>query len=277
MVNMVLRDRLCRKMRMAEQQIRFDDAAAYEQMMGTWSRFAGEMFLDWVAPASGLRWIDIGCGSGAFTELIVQRCAPAEVQGVDPSAAQLAFARARHKGGVAHFREGHAGALPFPDDRFHSAVMALVLFFVPDPAQGVREMVRVVRAGGTVAAYAWDMLGGGFPLESVQAEMRALGVATLHPPSAEASRIEAMEKLWRDAGLEAVQTRQIGVQRTFDNFEQFWTISLLGSSIRQTVAAMPAEKLELLKARVRVRSPADAAGRIVCAARANAIKGRVII
>jgi hypothetical protein len=138
-------------------------------------------------------------------------------------------------------------------------------------------MVRVVRAGGTVAAYAWDMLGGGFPLESVQAEMRALGVATLHPPSAEASRIDAMEKLWRDAGLEAVQTRQIGVQRTFENFEQFWSISLLGSSIRPTVAAMPAEKLELLKVRVRVRLPADADGRIVCAARANAIKGRVII
>jgi ubiquinone/menaquinone biosynthesis C-methylase UbiE len=221
-------------MRMAEQQIRFDDAAAYEQMMGTWSSLAGQIFLDWLAPASGLRWIDIGCGSSAFTELIVQRCAPAEVQGVDPSAAQLAFARTRHENGAAHFREGHAGALPFLEDSFDTAVMALVLFFVPDPAQGVMEMVRVVRAGGTVAAYAWDMLGGGFPLESVQAEMRALDVATLHPPSAEASRIEAMEKLWRDAGLEAVQTRQIGVQRTFENFEQFWRISLLGSSIRQT-------------------------------------------
>src|SRR5437588_12131520 len=116
MVNRVLKHRVCRKMPMAEQQIRFDDAAAYEQMMGTWSRIAGEIFLAWVAPASGLRWIDIGCGSGAFTELIVQRCAPAEVQGIDPSAAQLAFGRARHKDGVAHFREGHAGTLPFPED-----------------------------------------------------------------------------------------------------------------------------------------------------------------
>jgi trans-aconitate methyltransferase len=70
---------------MAEQQIRFDDGAAYERMMGTWSRLAGDIFLDWLAPRPGLRWIDIGCGSGAFTELLVERCAPAEVQGIDPS------------------------------------------------------------------------------------------------------------------------------------------------------------------------------------------------
>jgi ubiquinone/menaquinone biosynthesis C-methylase UbiE len=74
---------------MAEQQIRFDDGAAYERMMGTWSRLAGDIFLDWLAPRPGLRWIDIGCGSGAFTELLVERCAPAKVQGIDPSEAQL--------------------------------------------------------------------------------------------------------------------------------------------------------------------------------------------
>ncbi len=61
---------------MAEQTIHFDDGAAYEQMMGIWSRFAGEIFLDWLALPSGLRWIDIGCGNGAFTELLVERCGP---------------------------------------------------------------------------------------------------------------------------------------------------------------------------------------------------------
>jgi trans-aconitate methyltransferase len=64
---------------MVEQKIRFDDAAAYEQMMEVWSRFAGEVFLDWLAPPSSLRWIDIGCGTGAFTELLVERCAPVRV------------------------------------------------------------------------------------------------------------------------------------------------------------------------------------------------------
>ena len=80
---------------MAEFKIRFDDGAGYERMMGVWSRLAGDIFLDWLALPPGLRWVDIGCGNGAFTELIVERCAPAEIQGIDPSQAQLAFARTR--------------------------------------------------------------------------------------------------------------------------------------------------------------------------------------
>ena len=80
---------------MAEQRIRFDDGAAYERMMGRWSQLAGAIFLDWLAPPAGLRWLDVGCGSGAFTELLVKRCAPATVYGIDPSQGQLAFARTR--------------------------------------------------------------------------------------------------------------------------------------------------------------------------------------
>src|SRR5215217_222260 len=97
---------------MVQPQIRYDDGAAYERMMGTWSRIAGEIFLDWLAPPHGLRWIDIGCGSGAFTELLVERCAPAEVQGIDPSEAQLSFARARSLGRMVKFHRGDALALP---------------------------------------------------------------------------------------------------------------------------------------------------------------------
>ena len=133
---------------MAEQQIRFDDGASYEQMMGIWSRSAGEIFLDWLAPPLGLRWIDVGCGNGAFTELLVERCSPAEVQGIDPSEGQLAFARTRPASRLAKFHQGDAMALPFADSSFDAAVMALVLVFVPDPAKGVSEMVRVVVPGG---------------------------------------------------------------------------------------------------------------------------------
>ena len=125
-----------------------------ERMMGVWSRAAGEVFLDWVAPRPGLRWIDVGCGNGAFTELLVERCAAAEVQGIDPSDAQLTFARARPAARVAEFRQGDAMALPFSEGRFDAAIMALVIFFVPDPGKGVAEMARVVRPGGTVATYA---------------------------------------------------------------------------------------------------------------------------
>jgi SAM-dependent methyltransferase len=160
---------------MAEQQIRFDDGAAYERMMGHWSRRAGDIFIDWLAPSAGLRWVDVGCGNGAFTELLVARCSPAEVHGVDPSEGQLAYARTRPGAANAQFSQGDAMALPFPDSRFDAATMALVIFFVPDPAKGVAELARVLAPGGTAAAYAWDMFGGGFPLEPIYVEIRALG------------------------------------------------------------------------------------------------------
>ncbi len=259
---------------MAVHQIRFEDGAAYERMMGNWSRLAGPIFLDWLAPLSGLRWIDVGCGNGAFTELLVERCAPVEVQGIDPSEGQLAFARVRPAARVAEFCQGDAMALPFTDNTFDAAVMALVIFFVPDPAKGVAEMVRVVRPGGTVATYAWDILGGGLPLEPIRVEMRAMGVTLPLPPNSGSSRMEALRELWTGAGLDAVETKEIVVQRTFADFDDFWTISL-GSSVGQTVAEMASADVELLKTRLRARLSADAAGRITYGARANAIKGCV--
>ena len=259
---------------MAAPEIRFDDGAAYERMMGGFSRLAGTVFLDWLAPPPGWRWIDVGCGSGAFTELLAERTAPAELQGIDPSEGQLAFARRRPVARVAEFRPGDAQALPFPDDRFDAAIMALVIFFVPDPAKGVAEMARVVRPGGTVAAYAWDLLGGGFPLEPIRAELRAMGIDPPLPPCPGASRADALRELWAAAGLEAIESRPISVQRVFADFEDFWTTSLLSSSIGATVAAMAAADVERLKERVRAHLPADAGGRIACGAHANAIRGR---
>jgi ubiquinone/menaquinone biosynthesis C-methylase UbiE len=172
---------------MAEIQIRYDDGVAYERMMGTWSRAAGAIFLDWLAPSRGLRWIDVGCGSGAFTELLVERCAPVEVEGIDPSEAQLSFARARPVGQIAKFHRGDALALPFSDARFDAAVMALVIFFVLDPAAGVAEMARVVCPGGTVAAYVWDITTGGHPLDPMHNEMIAMGFTTPLPPRSDVS------------------------------------------------------------------------------------------
>jgi ubiquinone/menaquinone biosynthesis C-methylase UbiE len=196
---------------MAETQIRFDDGAAYERGMKNWSQRAG--FLDWLAAPTGLKWIDVGCGNGAFTELLVERCALVEVQGIDPSEDQLAFAGKRPAARIAKFSRGDAMALPFPADTFDAATMALVISFVPDPLKGVTEMARVVRRGGTVAAYVWDMLGGGYPWELIRIEMRAMGLSVLNPSSQEASRIEALYDLWTRTGLDAVETRDITVQR----------------------------------------------------------------
>jgi SAM-dependent methyltransferase len=260
---------------MAEPQIRFNDGAGYERMMGTWSRFAGQVFLDWLKPASGLQWIDIGCGNGAFTELLAERCAPAGIEGIDPSEAQLAFARTRHTAGIAQFRQGDAMALPFADNSFDAASMALVIFFVPDPATGVAEMARVVRAGGLVASYAWDIEGGGFPAEPVLAELRAMGLPLIRPPSFAASRMENLRGLWTGVGLDRIETREIAVQRTFADFDDFWNTMLLGASIKATVATMTPDQIERLKINVRTQLAADHGGPITTGARANAIKGLV--
>jgi hypothetical protein len=122
-------------------------------------------------------------------------------------------------------------------------------------------MARVVRPDGLVTAYAWDALGGGSPTEPILAEMPALGLTPLRPPSANASPIEALRGLWMDAGLESVETREITVQRSFPDFDDFWNITT-GSTLKATLAGVEAGALEELKARVRARLPADAQGRI---------------
>ncbi|HEX5455466.1 MAG TPA: methyltransferase domain-containing protein [Stellaceae bacterium] len=259
---------------MAEPQIRFEDGGSYESYMGPWSRQVGEVFLDWLAPPPGLRWLDIGCGTGVFTELLATRCAPVEIQAIDPAAAQLAVAQARGLGPAVHFQQGNAMALPFPDNRFDAATMALVIFFVPEPAKALAEMARALAPGGIVAAYVWDVTGAGLPAEPIHAEMRAMGIRHPRPPSFEISRAEALSALWAGAGLEAVEARPIDAARTFADFDTFWSIHLAAPNIRPIVTEMPAADLEQLKRRVRARL-SNPPGPVTLSARANAIKGRL--
>jgi SAM-dependent methyltransferase len=256
-------------------QIRFEDGVSYERYMGQWSQLAGETFLDWLAPNPGLRWLDVGCGNGAFTEMLVERCAPLAVTGIDPSEGQLAFARTRPAARLAEFRVGDAMALPFADDAFDVAVMPLVIFFVPEPGVGVSEMARVACPGGLVTAYSWDMEGGGFPYQTLHDEMRGLGVEVPVPPHSEASRLDVLSNLWIGAGLEAVETREIIVSRTFADFDDYWTTVFGGPSVGAKLATMSPEDLKLLKSRMQTRLPSDAKGRITYGAQANAVRGRV--
>jgi SAM-dependent methyltransferase len=259
----------------AEQPIRFEDGDAYERGMSPWSQLAGQIFLDWLAAPAGLRWLDVGCGTGAFTELVVQRCAPIETLGVDPHEAQLAVARVRPGARGTVFLPGDAIALPFEHGRFDAAVMALVIFFVADPAKGVAEMARVVRPGGLVSAYGWDALGGGFPFDPIWVEIRAAGVTLPLPPNPGAAGMESLRNLWTGAGLRPVETREIVVERTFANFEEYWATSTITGSVRPPLDAMTADEREKLKTRVRARLTSDAMGRVTYRARANAVKGRV--
>jgi SAM-dependent methyltransferase len=260
---------------MPNETIQFNDGAAYERYMGVWSQRAGAAFLDWLAAPAGLRWLDVGCGNGAFTEMLLARCAPERVTGIDPSEGQLAYARSRLAPPRAQFRQGDAMAVPFADDAFDAAVMPLVIFFVPEPAQGVAEMVRVVRPGGIVAAYAWDMPGGGFPYEIVRAELRSMNRDFRTEPRPEASRLDVMQSLWSNAGLDDVETHALTVHRTFADFDDYWTTIQGGPSFGPTLAALSPANREQLKARLRDQLPLEADGGMTLSARANAVKGRV--
>lgn len=253
----------------------FSDGAGYERFMGAWSRMAGERFLDWLAPGPGLAWLDVGCGNGAFTERIVARSRPSSVHGIDPSAAQLAYARQRPALAGVDLRQGDAMALPWPAGSFDVAVMPLVIFFVPDPARGVAEMARVVRPGGLVTAYAWDMPAGGFPYDALLTALRDLQIETPGPPHPEVSARDALDAQWRAAGLGDVATTTIAVSRTFDDVDDYWITAHASASLGSTLHALPPDARAALTSRLRARLRADPDGRVTCHGVANAISGRV--
>lgn len=257
--------------------IQFTDGAAYERYMGIWSRMVGAQFLHWLSAVDGMRWLDVGCGNGAFTEMLAQHGAPSALAGIDPSAEQLAFARTLPSLAGADLRAGDAMALPFADNSFDAAVMPLVIFFVPEPRRGVTEMARVVAPGGLVTAYAWDMPGGGFPYAALQAEMRALGAQVAMPPSADASCMEILQELWRDAGLAEIQSREITVHRSFANFDDYWTTILGGPSVAASMTTLTEEARAALKTRMQELLPPNTKGEIVISAKANAISGAVAL
>jgi ubiquinone/menaquinone biosynthesis C-methylase UbiE len=258
---------------MTDQPPRFTDGASYDRMMGPWSRSAGEIFLDWIGPASGLDWIDVGCGSGAFTQLVVERCAPRSILGIDPSAPQLQFARTRALGGVVRFAVGDAMALPLADDAVDAAVAALVVHFMPDPAQGIAEMARVTRPGGLVATYAWDFSRGGFPYDVLGKEMRALGFAPSEPVQPTVAEMEQLKALWAGAGLQEIDTREIEVTRRFADFDDYWEIATTTPRMALVLGRMTPEQVAELRTRVRDVLPVGAEGEIAPVARANAIWG----
>jgi SAM-dependent methyltransferase len=260
---------------MTSAPIRFDDGEAYERLMGVWSQSVGDVFLDWLLAGDGQRWLDVGCGNGAFTEQIMQRRLPMDVQGIDPSAGQIAYAQSRPGAAGAVFQVGDAMALPFEANRFDAAVMALVISFVPDPAKAVAEMARVVRPGGVIATYMWDQPGGGSPQTPIFAELRAMGLDTALPASGWASSQDGLRGLWSGAGLERIEARVIHVRRDFDSAEEFWRISTETGVLRAALDRMDAGAIEALRDRVKTRLSQGGPGPVTLTAFANAIQGRV--
>ena len=261
---------------MSEVPALFSDGRAYERLMGRWSRVAGGEFLDWLALPRGLRCLDVGCGNGAFTEVLIAKSAPAAVTGIDPAEGQLAYARTRPGAKLVQFQIGNAQDLPFANSAFDAALMALVISFVPDPAQAAREMARVVRPGGTVATYMWDIPGGGLPLQPIHVAMRSMGVETLNPPSHAVSTQDSMRALWQQAELQAIESRTIRFEVAYSGFDDFWdSNSVPIGPAGQAIHRLAPERQQQLKAELRKQLPEGPNGRIAYEVYANAVKGQV--
>ena len=224
----------------------------------------------------GVRWLDVGCGNGAFTEELVARAAPSAVAAIDPSEGQLAYARTRPGAEIVDFRKAGAQELPFGDAAFDVAVMALVISFVPDAVRAVAEMVRVVRPGGIVATYMWDFAAGGVPVNPISVAMKSLAMDPPVPPNPQASRADALQALWEGAGLESIEARVITIPVAFSSFDDFWeSCTLPVGPIGKAMEALSPPGKEQLRARLREQLPAASDGCIAYEGRANAIKGRV--
>jgi ubiquinone/menaquinone biosynthesis C-methylase UbiE len=252
---------------------------AYEQYVGRWSRLVARDFLGWLDRAAGLRWLDVGCGTGALSATILERCAPAELTAIDPSAGFLATARARIADARARFEQGDGQALPLPGGALDVAVSGLVLNFVADPGAMLREMRRVLRPGSPVALYVWDYAG------EMQLMRYFWDTAVALDPAArelaEGARFpicqpEVLATLFRDAGLEAVATRPIDVPTVFRDFDDYWSPFLGGQGPAPGYCmSLPEDRRAALRERLRAALPAEADGRIALIARAWAARGTV--
>jgi SAM-dependent methyltransferase len=261
---------------MAEARPTFDDGAAYDEFMGRWSRAVGAVFLDWLAAPRKAAWLDVGCGTGAFTTLIVKTCAPARVSAVDPGAAQIEFARRQPVAKRADFRVADAQTLPFSDGTFDVVASALVINFIPDRARAVAQMRRVTRPYGTVGGYVWDFAADMSPSWPFNRALGGLGIEPPQLPGTPESTLEGLQALFADVGFDDIATRAIEVTYAFKDFDTFWrTQTPLMHPVGKLVAAMSEPDRAALKDAVRAQVPAAPDGKIAYAARANAGKGRV--
>jgi len=261
---------------MAENTIYFTDGAAYDRLMAPWSRAVGEEFLKWLAMPPGLRWLDVGCGTGAFTELLLERSGAHHVSAVDPAEDQIAHARTKPGAMRANFRLAGAQRLPFADHEFDAAAMALVITFVPEPAQAIAEMKRVVKPGGMIGTYVWDFLGKGNTQQPLREAVEARGIPVLPTPGHVHSRLENLRAIFTGAGLDAVSVRPIEIEVSYPNFDEYWAAQTgFANTVVQHMRKMSDAQIEELKAHLRKHLPRDKSDRIVYKACANAAKGRV--
>ena len=252
---------------------------AYEPYVGRWSRLVARDFVGWLGLPDDLRWLDVGCGTGALSETIVARCSPSAVVGIDRSEEYLAYARARVTDPRVTFKIGDAQALRGKDGEHDAAVSGLVLNFVPDHVRMVAEMKRAVSAGGTVAVYVWDYAG------EMQLMRRFWDAAVALDPAAleldegrrfPIARAAPLVELFEKAGLREVRVLAIDVPTVFKDFDDYWSPFLGGQAPAPGYCMSLSEKRRAaLRERIRSMLPIGVDGSIRLIARAWAVQGVV--
>jgi SAM-dependent methyltransferase len=257
---------------------RWTSGSHYDQWMGRWSRLLAQEFLKWLNLPAGLRWLDVCCGSGVVTEVIVERSAPVSIVGVDVSPDQIDYARQHRARANVTFETADAMALPFPDSSFDVAVCGLGLNYIPNPAQGLQEFWRVIRPGGVAAVYVWDYAQGArFLREFWDA---AIAIDTEAAASDQAHRFPictpgGLRGLFELAKLEDVTLHPLHVVTRFTSFDDYWEPLLTGQGSAPNYLAARDKKIRAaIRERLRETLPANAQGEIELPARAWAIRGR---
>jgi SAM-dependent methyltransferase len=201
-------------------------ATSYGRFMGRYAEPLAAEFLAFAGVEPGQRVLDVGCGPGALTSLLLTRLGAGHVSAVDPSPPFVAAAAARCHG--ADVRRAVAEHLPFPDDAFDAALAQLVVHFMRDPVAGLREMGRVVRPGGTVAACVWDLAGGTAPLSTFWAAVRELDPHAQDESHLPGTREGHLKELCGEAGLAVVEDAALTVTVAYESFTAWWEPYTLG-------------------------------------------------
>lgn len=258
----------------------YADGEAYEKFMGRWSRVSGREFVRWLDRPKDLVWLDVGCGTGAFTKVILEESAPRAVTAMDPSEPHIQYVRKRVSDPRAAFQVGDGRMLGFADRSFDVAVAALVLNFVSDPELMIAEMRRVVRPAGTVATYVWDFEGGRnisqHIWESVARVDPTASILSGNAKRINVGRPTMLSRMFNRAGLVDVATRAIDIIVTYDDFSDYWASNDTPTNpIGKYIKTLPADGYRSLKRKVEEIVPTDEDGSIRYSARAYAVRGLV--
>ena len=200
-------------------------ADAYDRFMGRYSVLLSPQFADFADVRSG-RAIDVGCGPGALTSELVGRLGPTNVSAIDPSESFVAAVRERFPG--VDIRVAAAERLPFPDREFDAALAQLVVHFMSDPVAGLREMARVVRKDGVVAACVWDHGSGRGPLSLFWQAARELDPEVKDESRRAGAREGHLAELFVAAGLRGVEVTALEARVYHATFEEWWEPFTLG-------------------------------------------------